>query len=100
MDAHMHAPSVACPACGQPTTSLKRYVLCNLLVFVWIMAFTRRATYTSCPPCMRKAIAMRTLINIIPANLLWIIIVVPWHAVQFFRTFADGHSSDVQALLR
>lgn len=100
MDMHHHSPLITCPKCGQPTASLKQYVLCNLLVFVWIMAFTRRGTYTSCGPCMRGTILERTLINIIPANLLWVIVVLPWHIVQFCRSYSDGHSNAVMAMLR
>lgn len=93
---HSHALAIRCPDCGQPTTSLKQYVLCNLLVFIWVGAFTRRGTYTACPGCMRKIILTRTAINLIPANLLWFIVVLPWHSVQFARTFADGHSDSVR----
>ena len=100
MDPHQHSPLIACPKCGKPSPSLKQLVLCNLLVFVFVMAFTRRGTYTSCPSCMRGTILERTLINIIPANVLWLIIVLPWHTVQFLRTYSEGHSSAVRSLIR
>lgn len=91
---------IACPKCGKPTASLKQYVLCNLLVFLYVFAFMRRGTYTACASCMRGIILMRTLINLVPANLLWFIVVAPWHTVQFIRTFADGHSDSVRAMTR
>lgn len=97
---HPGAPKIACPKCGKATASLKQYVLCNLLVFLYVFIYTRRATYTACPSCMRGIIAVRSLINLVPANLLFFIVVGPWHTVQFFRTFADGHSDAVRAMLR
>lgn len=97
---HQHAGQIPCPKCGKPTASLKQYVLCNLFVFLYVFAFMRRGTYTACPSCMRGIIVMRSLINIVPANLLWFVIVAPWHTVQFIRTFADGHSESVRAMMR
>jgi hypothetical protein len=97
---HAHGGMLPCPKCHKPTASLKQYVLCNFLVFLYVFAFWRRATYTACPSCMRGIIFVRSLINVVPANLLFFIIVAPWHTVQFFRTFADGHSDGVRAMLR
>jgi hypothetical protein len=96
---HSAGDLVRCPACTEPTASLKRYTIVKLLVFVFVFAYTQRMTVTSCPPCMRKTILTQTLINIIPANLLWVIIVLPWHTVQLCRTWTEGHSSDIRQML-
>lgn len=96
MNGHDHGIQlVRCPACGVPSPAIKQYVLCNLLVFVFVMAFTRRATYTSCGPCMRRTILERSAINLITAHVLWPIIVLPWHTVQFIRSYSEGHSSGI-----
>lgn len=96
----MSDPVIPCPSCGRPTASMKRYVMIDLLVFLGIFAFTRRATCTGCPACMRKTLLTKTLINIVPANVLWVLVVLPFHSVQLARTFAQGHSASVRALLR
>ena len=82
------------------TTSLKHYTMMRYLVFVWFFAFWARKKETGCPACMRKAIAISAAINIVPANLLWLVVIAPWYSILFFMTFADGHSSEVHALLR
>ena len=100
--AHYGAPTtpISCPECGEMTTSLKHYTMMRYLVFVWFFAFWARKKETGCPACMRKAIAISAAINIVPANLLWLVVIAPWYSILFFMTFADGHSSEVHALLR
>jgi hypothetical protein len=98
---HAHAQhggdaALPCPKCNQMTTSLKSYTMVQFLLFVWFFAFWRRQTLTLCPSCMRNELLMKTLINLIPANLLWLFLVLPWHTVLFCMTFADGHSSKVR----
>lgn len=62
-------------------------------------AFWRRQQHTACPDCMRKEILMKTLIDIVPANLLWVFLVLP-NAVLLCMTFAGGHSAKVHAAMR
>lgn len=80
-----------CPACGRPTDSLKRYHMINIFICLIIAFSAQRLTYTSCPDCMRKKIAERALINIIPANVAFPIIFVMFF-IQFCRTFVSGHT--------
>jgi hypothetical protein len=94
---HVHGDTaLPCPKCNQMTTSLKSYTMVQFLLFVWFFAFWRRQTLTLCPSCMRNELLMKTLINLIPANLLWLFLVLPWHTVLFCMTFSDGHSSKVR----
>jgi hypothetical protein len=84
-----------CPRCGQPTDSLKQFrclswCLCYLVGAAWQVEYVR-----ACPGCMRRHLARRTLVNIIPANVLWPILVLPWVAVQFASTYQKGHSPAV-----
>ena len=53
-------------------------------------------TATACPRCMRKVILKRTALNILPANVLWVVIVLPCHLVQLVRTLTHGHSAGYQ----
>lgn len=95
--AHAHGgDALPCPKCNQMTTSLKNYTMVQFLLFIWFFAFWRRQTMTLCPSCMRNELLMKTLINLIPANLLWLFLVLPWNTVLFCMTFADGHSSKVR----
>ncbi len=94
---HVHGDTaLPCPKCNQMTTSMKSYTMVQFLLFIWFFAFWRRQTLTLCPSCMRNELLMKTLINLIPANLLWLVLVLPWHTVLFCMTFADGHSSKVR----
>jgi hypothetical protein len=46
---------------------------------------------------MRRHLARRALVNILPANVLWPILVFPWAAVQFASTYQKGHSPAVMS---
>lgn len=84
------------PKGHQQSVSPKSYTLVRFMRFVWVFAFWRRQIVTCCPSCMRKEIALKTLINIVAANLLWFVVVAPWHTVLFWMTFAHGHSDRVR----
>jgi hypothetical protein len=92
--------ALPCPRCNQMTTSMKSYTMVQFLLFIWFFAFWRRQTVTCCPSCMRNELMMKTLINLVPANLLWLFLVLPWNTVLFCMTFADGHSSKVRFAMR
>jgi hypothetical protein len=88
-----------CPACHTPTASLKRHRLYRLLVFIGVAWWAQTAEYTACPPCMRRVILQRTLINIPTANITWPIVLII-HAVHFAGTYRSGHSRKVLELLK
>ena len=48
---------------------------------------------------MRKHLLKRALINLLPANVLWPLIVLPFHGVQLLRSLAPGHSRSVRKAL-
>ncbi|MGO9134751.1 MAG: hypothetical protein ACLP8A_12000 [Methylovirgula sp.] len=87
-----------CPGCLRPSDSIKRFTMPDLFVFLWIFAWWRRATYSLCPSCMRKKIAEKMAINIIPANLIWPFLAVFW-LVLLARTFPKGHSKSLLKLI-
>lgn len=82
---------ITCPGCGQPSDSIKRFTMPDIIVFLWFFAWWRRVTYNLCPSCMRRKIGERMAINIVPANLLWPFLAVFW-LVLLGRTFVKGHS--------
>ncbi len=85
---------IRCPRCQKPTDSIKRFGAPDLVVFLFVFAWWRRATYTACPSCMRKTLGEKMAINIIPANLIWPILAIFW-GTQIGRTYARGHSQSV-----
>src|SRR5215831_15103377 len=87
--------TLACPHCGQPTDSLKQYRFISWVVFYVIDAAYQLTYYRACPVCMRKLIARRAVWNLIPANLLWFVLVMPWGLGLIAATFRKGHSQDV-----
>jgi hypothetical protein len=46
---------------------------------------------------MRSTILMNAAINVIPANLLWVVLLLPWYTILFFLTFTQGHSDSVRS---
>jgi hypothetical protein len=84
-----------CPTCQKPTDSLKQY-RCLSWCFYYLVGVIWRAEYVrACPGCMRRHLARRCLLNIVPSTLLWPFIVFPWTAVLFAASFRKGHSPAV-----
>jgi hypothetical protein len=67
----------------------------ELVVFVLIAAWFRRAFIVACPSCMRKKLLRLTLINILPGNVLWLVMLVPWYGICAALSYSKGHSSSV-----
>lgn len=87
--------TLPCPSCGRPTDSLKQYRyiswgLCYLVGFTYELAY-----YQACPACMRKLILRRAALNVVPANVLWPLLVLPWGLGLFVASFQKGHSPSV-----
>ncbi len=91
---------IPCPVCKTPTNSLKRYTLVQLLVFVGIAYWMRRATHTACPDCMRSVLVKNIFsINILSANILWLLILLPYDLVLMAICGKEGHSNNITKLL-
>lgn len=86
-----------CPMCHQQTESLKVYRLPTFLLFLFFGASFRHGDIAACPPCMRGKIAKLAAINILPANLLWLVLLLPWYSIAALRTLIPGHSSGAKA---
>ena len=92
---------VGCPVCSVPTDSLKRYRMPYRVMFFGIVARVQHGTYTACPSCMRKKLLENVFspLNILSANLLWLIVVLPYNLVLFIASTTRGHSKSVRKRL-
>lgn len=88
--------TLPCPHCGRATDSLKGYRLPTFLLFLGIGASFKHGLVVRCPPCMRKELGRLTLINILPANLLWVVLLLPWYGIATLRSFTSGHSKGLE----
>lgn len=88
--------TLPCPHCGQATDSLKGYRLPTFLLFIGIGASFKHGLVVRCPPCMRKELGRLALINVLPANLLWVVLLVPWYGIAALRSLTKGHSSGLE----
>ena len=84
-----------CPECHQPTDSLNGYRLPTFLLFIFIAASFKHALVVACPTCMRKKLLRLGLINLLPANLLWLVLLLPWYSLAAVMTTRPGHSGAV-----
>lgn len=79
--------------CRQQTESLKVYRLPTFLLFIFVGASFRHGDIAACPPCMRGKLAKLAAINILPANLLWLLLLLPWYSIAALRSMTQGHSA-------
>ena len=96
----MEGIPVPCPECGKMTDSLKVYRLPDLWIClgVWVRYATKG--HVCCPSCMRKKILLHGFTyNIVTANLLWTLIIMPWSVINLFRTNSKGHSKEIVQML-
>ncbi len=85
-----------CPVCGKETTSLKGYTLYERLVFLIILVSHKTNFYTACPHCMRKIIVRKTFNStIVTGWILWLVLILPWHALAYLFTFSPGLSRSI-----
>jgi hypothetical protein len=92
-------PAVPCPHCGKPTDSLKRYRVFRVLLFLFVGYYLETVMHMACPRCMRRSLALRTLVNLPTANLLWPVVVV-FHGILLLRSYTNGHSRSIIRILR
>ena len=48
-----------------------------------------------CPACMRKKLLKLGLINLLPANVLWVVLLLPWYSLAAVMSTTKGHSGAV-----
>lgn len=87
-----------CPHCNKPSPRIKS-LRTGVLAFLGIFAYWRTWTETGCAECVRGTILKWTAINLVTANVMWPIAILPWMTIQLLRTGLAGHSPDVLASL-
>jgi hypothetical protein len=88
-----------CPKCGEPTDSLKEYRYVRWCVFLLGGAVYQDATVGACPRCMRAFLRKSLLINVLPANVVWLVGLLPWGLVLLAATYRKGHSRSIRQAL-
>ena len=85
----------SCPHCNAESDSLKQYRYLNWLVFFLVGYVKQYIVIRGCPSCLRRIVWQRCLVNLLPANLLWPILVLPWALVLTVRSYQQGASGKV-----
>jgi hypothetical protein len=94
-EAHPDRRLLPCPECGELSDSLKQYRYIQWCLCLLLHAVSETTVHRACPPCMRKFILKRCLLNALPANLAWIFGILPWGMVLIAASYTDGHSRAV-----
>jgi hypothetical protein len=89
------AAALPCPLCGQATESLKQYQYVRWMVFYLVGASWQQLVLRACPRCMRGQIVRRMVWNIVPANVLWVVLLLPWGLGLLIASRRKGHSPAV-----
>lgn len=87
-------PALCCQVCGVSTENLKAGVS-FVILFAYMFAWVWRKQSMACPKCTRKNVYKLALINLLSANLIWPIVVVPICLIQWVSSFRTGHSRAV-----
>jgi len=67
----------------------------TFLLFILVAASFKHALVIGCPDCMRKKLLKLALINLIPANILWVVLLLPWYSIAGILSTTKGHSGAV-----
>lgn len=74
---------IKCTELGCPSDSIKCYTLPDYLIFIGVYAILMKGfTY-----------------NILVANVLWPILILPWSLIQLCRSYTKGHSRKVLKMM-
>ncbi len=84
--------TLTCPLCGAETRSLKQYRVMRWCVFYLVGSIWQVKVVRACPSCMRAVIWKSALINLVPANLLWLLLILPWTMILTLMTLVEGPS--------
>jgi hypothetical protein len=94
-DSNPQGMPLMCPHCYQFTGSLKQYRYVRWCVFLLSAAFWQATYYRACPRCMRQFIWRRCHSNVLSANLLWLLWLLPWAWCLVAASRTQGHSRAV-----
>jgi hypothetical protein len=85
---------ITCPDCGEATEHIKRTDVVSI-VFLLAGAIWKTTTVTTCPACMRKRLLKNAAVNVVTANLIWPLLILPATIYQVARTYKSGHDERV-----
>ncbi|MBX7169005.1 MAG: hypothetical protein K1X74_21900 [Pirellulales bacterium] len=102
MSTEAHAPSgtvlLPCPTCKLPSDSLKQ-VSYGTLMFIVLGWGLQRRREVACPRCAQRLLLWNAGFNVITANVLWPIIILPWTMRELWKTTYLGHDAEVLSLV-
>lgn len=84
-----------CPECGELTDSLKQYRFMNYCLFLGLAHVHQDIVYRGCPACIRRFVVRKSLLNIVPANVVWPFLFLPWGLALIALAGIPGHSRAV-----
>jgi hypothetical protein len=90
---------VRCPECGRPSDSVKCYRM-GVIVFLVLAWFSSTKNEFGCPRCIRGKIAGFCLTNLLTANVIWPLLILPWSIILLLCSLSRGHSREVRKSLR
>jgi hypothetical protein len=96
MDNGQEAVFLSCPVCGRLTDSLKQYRYMQWCVFLLAGVIYQHSDVRACPECMRAFVRRSLLINVVPANLVWLVGLLPWGLILLALSYRKGHSRGVR----
>ena len=84
-----------CPVCQKPTDRLKQFRLIRWLVFLGHFHWHQPEFFRACPPCMKRRIWYRCLLNIPTAHIIWPFVVLPAALFNSLRAGNPGHTPEI-----
>ena len=84
-----------CPVCQKPTDRLKQFRLIRWLVFLGHFHWHQPEFFRACPPCMKRRIWYRCLLNIPTAHIIWPFVVLPTALFNSLRASEPGHTPEI-----
>lgn len=90
-----HAGPWTCPVCQTETRNLKRYEVIDSAWFFVLFAHLTPMYYAACPECMRAILTRKCFANLLSANILWLLWLLPRTLLQIMATFIPGPSREV-----
>lgn len=89
---------IPCPRCGKPSESIKS-LDSAILLFIVIGWSLQKSKVIGCPTCCQKALVGKAAVNVVTANVLWPIIILPMTAIGLKKSTVPGHDASVLSAL-
>jgi hypothetical protein len=90
---------ITCPDCGEATENMKRTNVFSM-IFLGVGARWQTVEVTCCPACTRKRLLKNGAINIVTANLMWPLMILPVTLYQYASSYKSGHDARIVSDIR